>query len=269
MKRLFPLAALMIMCAMTTVLTSCESETTNLNSYKYEVKCTKSINVNPYSILINYEVNGLVAEFNSAVGWNGNVYNNYSSRRDSEMKSACERICSKHNQNDDVSTPYVELTLYCVASNTDPGSEDKAEQIATYKMGRALKTKYELYSISSNTTDAYAALEAKKGELSVEVYDASFKTLKKLVGYRSSHASSSLIISSAFETFFKDEFSKVWPDDAKYDRDVAYWCDSIANVHAADTLAVPATVVVSKTNILDSNDFAVLWRKDFPVNLPE
>ena len=254
------MAALIVMCSMTTVFTSCEKDETSSTSYMYEVKIDEN--------WVGYrdEATKIYNELNSAVGWNGNTYSNVFSRQDSKMKSACDEVCAKYS---DIKSAYLKYYLFC--TTLDNSADKKEELVATFELGRALTTPYVSYKISTNADEAYSALESKKGVIEDKVYKASLKTLKTLLGYhKTSTSASGLVVStntsSVFEDFFKDEFNKVWPDDLQYDRDVAYWCDSIANAHASDTLAVGALVVISKTGLLNNQE-TELWKKEFPINV--
>lgn len=240
-------AALTIMCTMTfaTVITSCgdDEDNTVKMPYKYLVKSSTS---GRYYFQNEYEE--VQTAFNAVVG-NGTVY--YSSQDDA-MKSGCETVKNKYA---DIKSVYIKFHLIKYTTNS-------TDTIGTYELGQAFVKPCMDYSFTSNGAEAYAALDAKRATIGEKVYKASGKTLRRLVGV---HAGSGNM-NSLFETYFANEFNRAWEDWDAYDKTIAHVCDSIANAHANDTLAVDVTVSAIKTGVLDKK-VTTIWEKTFHANV--
>ena len=261
----FFLAALAVTgtMALTTVFSACTSETTHTTSYNYTVECVSSILYYDYD-----EYRTVQAAFDRAVGdvGGGTVNPVYHSPQDESMKRKCEEVKSQYSN---IKSIYMKFELKRITSSTEPGTPDIETVIATYELGQStVKTCME-YAFVSTEDDAYTALLAKEGTLDPKVFEASLNTLLKLVGIHSTYVGLGSLVSSSrnsvFEQHFRDEFNKIWEDSEDYDRYVVYACDSIANAHAADTLAVDVTVGATKTEFL-SRKVTTIWAKTFHAN---
>ena len=252
--------AAVLCCAMTTtVFTSCSSEENHPVTYRYEVRSEKIIR--PY----NNEATLLQKAFNSAVGTNGTVYTHYQENQDSKMKSACDAVKKQYTN---INSVYLKFDLVRIAAAV--GSQDVSTVIASYEFGMALTMPYVYYSIVTNRDEAYAALEAKKATLDEETYNASLETLKALVGkYTVTTTSSGVtkkdIIYSKFEAEFAEDFKKAWLDNETSTQSVNIRCNSIADEHISDVLAVDVVVSVVKTGVLNKQ-VGEVWKKTFPAN---
>ncbi len=264
MKKYFmTLAAVLCYAMMATVFNSCDPDkVTYVTSYMYEVKMDYEA-----SVCYADDARDAINAFNNAIGTDGTTYNFHKSKQDSKMKSACEAV---RKQFENTESTYMKFDLYRTTANSEPGSEPQKELIGTYVMGQALTKPFVSYSIRTNQDEAYAALEAKKDNLDEKVYKASMRTLRSLLGRHTSTATQygtvTSNINSAFDTYFKNAFTKVWEDCQENDASITYACDSIATAHASDTLAVQATVTVSKTGFLNK-EVTPIWTKTFNANI--
>ncbi len=268
--RKFILRIAAVICGMvTTVITSCDFNNENvtyITSYMYEVRMDYA-----QSVCYAKDASDAQNAFNEVIGTNGTYYQLYQRNQDSQMKAGCENV---RKQFANTMSTYMKFDLIRTTVNSDPSSKQKKDTIGTYVMGQALTKPYVSYSITTNEKEAYAALSALKNTLDQNTYKASYRTLRTLLGIHSSSTTTSgngsstitMITNSAFDTHFKNEFSKVWEDSEDYDRYVAYACDSIASAHAQDTLAVQAVVTVSKIGFLNK-EVTQLWTKTFPVTV--
>ena len=140
-------------------------------------------------------------------------------------------------------------------------------------MGQALTKPFVTYSISTNEDQAYAGLNEMKAQLDEvdeKIYIASRKTLRTLLGrHQSSSTTGGTVTSvsySAFEKHFTNVLPKVWQENQDDELFLAAACDSIANAHASDTLAVKAQVTLSKTGFLNK-EVTPIWTKTFNANI--
>ena len=257
-KILMTLAA--VLCCATTVFTSCSSEEEKPFTYRYEVKLVE---------VARYyadEYQQLQAAFNSAVGTDGTVYTYHKENQDSKMKSACDAVKRQYTN---IQSVYFKFELIRIASAV--GSQDVSTVLATYEFGQALTKPYVYYAFATNRDEAYAALEAKKATLDEETYKASLQTLKKLVGEHTvttlpSGGTKISHVSSVFEMHYQDEFVKPWLDNETSTQNLITTCNSIADEHANDVLAVDVVVAVTKTGFFDKKVTEV-WRRTFPANV--
>ncbi len=251
---------------LTIVFNACQPSVNYPTTYMYQVKQDNS--------LLCYDMTEaatIQSDFDRAIGYDGYMYKAYQSQQDELMKAACEEVQKKYA---DAKSVYLKFDLYRTALTAEPGVENKVDLLSSYEMGQALSQPYMVYSVATNEDEAYPALEALKSTLEEKVYQASYRTLLRLLGIHKSStsssetgtSSSSFTHHSVFDNHFKNEFSRVWPDDANYDAYVAYACDSIAAAHATDTLAVQAVVKVYKTGLLNK-EATQLWGKTFEPNV--
>jgi hypothetical protein len=199
------------------------------------------------------------------------VYTHYSEKQDDLMKAACEAV--KKAYADKVpNSIYMKFDLYRIDS--EAGQSEMAEIIGSYELGQALTKPYVTYSIVTNHDEAYKALKTKQASLDTKVYEATFNTLKTLVGLHTvvTDTLSSGAIStkyydqhSVFEDHFKDMFGNLYLDSENGSNTIISYCDSVADSHANDTLTVEAVVAIQKTNFL-TNECADVWRKTFQSN---
>ena len=266
MKKLTLLEAA-IFCALTiTVLNSCDNDlVTYKTSYSYEVKMDYSA-----SVCYQDEATSAINAFNIAIGTDGYSYKAYETNQDNKMKSACESVKERFSN---VNSTYMKFDLYRLTLSADPQTPKKEEIIGTYVMGQALTKPFVTYSFSTNEDQAYAGLNEMKAQLDEvdeKIYIASRKTLRTLLGrHQSSSTTGGTVTSvsySAFEKHFTNVLPKVWPENQNDELFLAAACDSIANAHASDTLAVKAQVTLSKTGFLNK-EVTPIWTKTFNANI--
>ena len=182
------------------------------------------------------------------------------------MKSACDAVKKRYT---DIKSVYLKYELVRIASAVD--RPDVSTVIATYEFGDALTNPYVYYAFVTNRDAAYAALEAKKATLDEETYQASFKTLEKLVGIHevtTSPAGGTIIhnVTSVFEARYQEEFTKPWLDNETSTQGLITNCNQIADEHVNDVLAVDVTVAVTKTGFFDKK-VTEIWKRTFPANV--
>ena len=270
-KFLMTLAALICCVMTTTVFTACGDEDTP-TTYRYQVALDKRSSQYVDQVLYNAtEEKEVLDALNQAIKYDGTVYTHYSEKQDDLMKAACEAV--KKAYADKVpNSIYMKFDLYRIDS--EAGQSEMAEVIGSYELGQALTKPYVTYSIVTNHDDAYKALKTKQASLDTKVYEATFNTLKTLVGLHTvvTDTLSSGAIStkyydqhSVFEDHFKDMFGNLYIDSENGSNTIISYCDSVADSHANDTLTVEAVVAIQKTNFL-TNECADVWRKTFQSN---
>ena len=270
-KFLMTLAALLCCVMTTTVFTACGDEDTP-TTYRYQVALDKRSSQYVDQVLYNAtEEKDVLDALNQAIKYDGTVYTHYSEKQDDLMKAACEAV--KKAYADKVpNSIYMKFDLYRIDSET--GQSEMAEIIGSYELGQALTKPYVTYSIVTNHDEAYKALKTKQASLDTKVYEATFNTLKTLVGLHTvvTDTLSSGAIStkyydqhSVFEDYFKDMFGNLYLDSENGSNTIISYCDSVADSHANDTLTVEAVVAIQKTNFL-TNECADVWRKTFQSN---
>lgn len=264
--------AALVCCVMTTaVFTACGDEDTP-TTYRYQVALDKRSSQYVDQVLYNAtEEKEVLDALNQAIKYDGTVYTHYSEKQDDLMKAACEAV--KKAYADKVpNSIYMKFDLYRIDS--EAGQSEMAEIIGSYELGQALTKPYVTYSIVTNHDEAYKALKTKQASLDTKVYEATFNTLKTLVGLHTvvTDTLSSGAIStkyydqhSVFEDHFKDMFGNLYLDSENGSNTIISYCDSVADSHANDTLTVEAVVAIQKTNFL-TNECADVWRKTFQSN---
>lgn len=272
MKKFLMTLAALVCCVMTTaVFTACGDEDTP-TTYRYQVALDKRSSQFVDQILYNAtEEKDVLDALNQAIKYDGTVYTHYSEKQDDLMKAACEAV--KKAYADKVpNSIYMKFDLYRIDS--EAGQSEMAEIIGSYELGQALTKPYVTYSIVTNHDEAYKALKTKQASLDTKVYEATFNTLKTLVGLHTvvTDTLSSGAIStkyydqhSVFEDHFKDMFGNLYLDSENGSNTIISYCDSVADSHANDTLTVEAVVAIQKTNFL-TNECADVWRKTFQSN---
>ena len=272
MKNFLMTLAALVCCVMTTaVFTACGDEDTP-TTYRYQVALDKRSSQYVDQVLYNAtEEKEVLDALNQAIKYDGTVYTHYSEKQDDLMKAACEAV--KKAYADKVpNSIYMKFDLYRIDS--EAGQSEMAEIIGSYELGQALTKPYVTYSIVTNHDEAYKALKTKQASLDTKVYEATFNTLKTLVGLHTvvTDTLSSGAIStkyydqhSVFEDHFKDMFGNLYLDSENGSNTIISYCDSVADSHANDTLTVEAVVAIQKTNFL-TNECADVWRKTFQSN---
>nr|WP_288281379.1 hypothetical protein [uncultured Prevotella sp.] len=272
MKKFLMTLAALVCCVMTTaVFTACGDEDTP-TTYRYQVALDKRSSQYVDQVLYNAtEEKDVLDALNQAIKYDGTVYTHYSEKQDDLMKAACEAV--KKAYADKVpNSIYMKFDLYRIDS--EAGQSEMAEIIGSYELGQALTKPYVTYSIVTNHDEAYKALKTKQASLDTKVYEATFNTLKTLVGLHtvvtdtlSSGAISTKYydLHSVFEDHFKDMFGNLYLDSENGSNTIISYCDSVADSHANDTLTVEAVVAIQKTNFL-TNECADVWRKTFQSN---
>lgn len=270
------LVAALAMCAMTlTTFFACgDGETTYLKNYTYEVK--------EYSLrpLVRYGYADDAKKIQNAFNAVANSKTFYSSPKDEEIKKACESI---HNQyKDNIESAYLLYKLIRTTHDATPGVDDVDEVVAIYEFGQSLTKPFVLYSFTTNQDEAYAAMDAKESSLSEDDFRIAYRRLRSLIGIYAiagevtekgfSFAGSSY--TSYFDTYFlrkKLGFAPAaepitYPESADDERYFSAICDSIADAHANDSLAVEAVVTLNKINLRDWTDVKKVWSRTFPAN---
>ena len=272
MKKFLMTPAALLCCVMTTaVFTACGDEDTP-TTYRYQVALDKRSSQYVDQVLYNAtEEKEVLDALNQAIKYDGTVYTHYSEKQDDLMKAACEAV--KKAYADKVpNSIYMKFDLYRIDS--EAGQSEMAEIIGSYELGQALTKPYVTYSIVTNHDEAYKALKTKQASLDTKVYEATFNTLKTLMGLHTvvTDTLSSGAIStkyydqhSVFEDHFKDMFGNLYLDSENGSNTIISYCDSVADSHANDTLTVEAVVAIQKTNFL-TNECADVWRKTFQSN---
>ena len=272
MKKFLMTLAALVCCVMTTaVFTACGDEDTP-TTYRYQIALDKRSSQYVDQVLYNAtEEKEVLDALNQAIKYDGTVYTHYSEKQDDLMKAACEAV--KKAYADKVpNSIYMKFDLYRIDS--EAGQSEMAEIIGSYELGQALTKPYVTYSIVTNHDEAYKALKTKQASLDTKVYEATFNTLKTLVGLHtvvtdtlSSGAISTKYydLHSVFEDHFKDMFGNLYLDSENGSNTIISYCDSVADSHANDTLTVEAVVAIQKTNFL-TNECADVWRKTFQSN---
>lgn len=272
MKKFLMTLAALLCCVMTTaVFTACGDEDTP-TTYRYQIALDKRSSQFVDQILYNAaEEKEVLDALNQAIKYDGTKYTHYSEKQDDLMKAACEAV--KKEYADKVpNSIYMKFDLYRIDS--EGGNSEMAEIIGSYELGQALTKPYVTYSIVTNHDEAYKALKTKQASLDTKVYEATFNTLKTLVGLHtvvtdtlSSGAISTKYydLHSVFEDHFKDMFGNLYLDSENGSNTIISYCDSVADSHANDTLTVEAVVAIQKTNFL-TNECADVWRKTFQSN---
>lgn len=272
MRKFLMTLAAFVCCVMTTaVFTACGDEDTP-TTYRYQIALDKRSSQFVDQILYNAtEEKEVLDALNQAIKYDGTVYTHYSEKQDDLMKAACEAV--KKAYADKVpNSIYMKFDLYRIDS--EAGQSEMAEIIGSYELGQALTKPYVTYSIVTNHDEAYKALKTKQASLDTKVYEATFNTLKTLVGLHTvvTDTLSSGAIStkyydqhSVFEDHFKDMFGNLYLDSENGSNTIISYCDSVADSHANDTLTVEAVVAIQKTNFL-TNECADVWRKTFQSN---
>lgn len=272
MKKFLMTLAALLCCVMTTaVFTACGDEDTP-TTYRYQIALDKRSSQYVDQVLYNAtEEKEVLDALNQAIKYDGTVYTHYSEKQDDLMKAACEAV--KKAYADKVpNSIYMKFDLYRIDS--EGGNSEMAEIIGSYELGQALTKPYVTYSIVTNHDEAYKALKTKQASLDTKVYEATFNTLKTLVGLHTvvTDTLSSGAIStkyydqhSVFEDHFKDMFGNLYLDSENGSNTIISYCDSVADSHANDTLTVEAVVAIQKTNFL-TNECADVWRKTFQSN---
>ena len=272
MKKFLMTLAALVCCVMTTaVFTACGDEDTP-TTYRYQIALDKRSSQYVDQVLYNAtEEKDVLDALNQAIKYDGTVYTHYSEKQDDLMKAACEAV--KKAYADKVpNSIYMKFDLYRIDS--EAGQSEMAEIIGSYELGQALTKPYVTYSIVTNHDEAYKALKTKQASLDTKVYEATFNTLKTLVGLHtvvtdtlSSGAISTKYydLHSVFEDHFKDMFGNLYLDSENGSNTIISYCDSVADSHANDTLTVEAVVAIQKTNFL-TNECADVWRKTFQSN---
>ena len=272
MKKFLMTLAALVCCVMTTaVFTACGDEDTP-TTYRYQVALDKRSSQYVDQVLYNAtEEKDVLDALNQAIKYDGTAYTHYSEKQDDLMKAACEAV--KKAYADKVpNSIYMKFDLYRIDS--EAGQSEMAEIIGSYELGQALTKPYVTYSIVTNHDEAYKALKTKQASLDTKVYEATFNTLKTLVGLQTvvTDTLSSGAIStkyydqhSVFEDHFKDMFGNLYLDSENGSNTIISYCDSVADSHANDTLTVEAVVAIQKTNFL-TNECADVWRKTFQSN---
>jgi hypothetical protein len=253
MKKILMTLAAVLCCAMTAItFTACgdDDDTNYPATYKYDVVVTDEFfNSEQYS-----EDKSVETAFKHAIGGDVSYYEMLKSPKDTEMKAACETV--KNQYANTVQFPYLKLGLVRTTATAEPGKVEKNDTIATYELGKALTTAYVTYYYASNKDEAFEALAAMKDSLGNEVYRERYQTLAYLIGSKS--------ISSPFEMALGKYIKKHLPDTEANTRAITHICDSIAQAHESDVLAVDATALVGKVGLFDAPSNAVIvWGKTF------
>ena len=253
MKKIFMPFAATLCCGIAMLFTACGANTNYPTSYFYEVE--QDIQYLCYNI---YEASDIQNAFDKAIGYEGNMTVAYQTPQDEQMKAACEAV---QKQYAGAKSIYLKYDLYRLTSSSEPGATKKKEIIGSYTMGQSLTKPYSYYKIQSNEEEAYEALKAQKESLDEHVYQASYRTLRHLLGIHHSSEGASFTSESVFDARFRDLFG-LDEDVPAFDNYIVTVCDSIANAHASDTLTVEAKVQILKYQFLKEGQTEI-WNHTF------
>jgi hypothetical protein len=261
-KNLFVNAAVLCCAVSILALTACDKDE-NVNyikSYSYSISQANRFDFAYYD---ENESSDILDDLNRAIGANGSVYNTLSSPDDQRMINACNNVVNSYSN---IKSIYLVFNLIRETHDPTPGAERQIDIIKTYPLGKALTDTYVTYSFTSNSEEAFAELENKKETLDEKVYKATRRSLIQIVGRRYSSGGVYGGISSAFEGRFRGALGYPYKDDTDNQNYLIYICDSIAQAHSNDTLAVKAVVDVCKTGILDEQT-SVIKTYEFAVKV--
>ena len=262
-KNLFINAAVLCCAVSILALTACGNEE-NVNyvkSYSYSISQSNRLDFTYYD---QSESSDILDALNTAIGANGSIYNTLSSPDDQRMINACNNVVNRYSN---IKSVYLVFDLVRETYDPAPEAGRKVDVIKTYKLGKALTEPYVTYSFTSNSEEAFAELENKKESLDEKVYKATRRSLIQLVGRHYSSGGIYGGISSAFEGRFRGALGSPYKDNTDDQNYLVHVCDSIAQAHLSDTLAVKAVVNVCKTDILDEQQISIIKTYEFPVNV--
>lgn len=251
-----------VLCCLVFIMAACDKEE-NVNyikTYSYSVSQTNTFVKNYYD---RTESSNILEALNSAIGANGDVYNTLSSPDDQKMINACDGVINRYQN---IKSIYLVFDLIRNTYDPTPGKERQAEVIKTYKLGQALTTPFVTYSFTSNREEAFQELENKKSALEEKVYKATERNLRKIVGYEYASGGIYFKTTSAFENRFMGVLSTPFEDNRENQSYLIQLCDSIAQSHISDTLAVKAVVNVCKTGVIDDQT-NIIKTYEFPATV--
>lgn len=259
-KSYMTLAAVFCCTIVATLFTACEKDVSPSDYYAYDVIQADIRYANVF------ESSTVLSAFRDAI--NAGQYYYQQENRDEQMKAACESVRNRYANT--VESAYLKYELVrTIYSGTDKKEE---KTIGTYELGKALTTPYVEYYLRTNYTEAYNNLEAKKDAIGSDVYDASLTTLRKLIGRHSSSGSASIVRTSAFEFNLKSVLNSPVPYSQAQEEAMKHVCDSIADAHANDTLAVNVIVLLTREKVPYKEELPVeeqrtdIWGRRFNAN---
>jgi len=261
-KNPFVFAAVMCCAVSILALNSCDKEE-NVNyikTYSYSISQTNKLVKNYYDATESSEI---LAALNRAIGADGNVYNTLSNPADQDMKDACDAVIKRYTN---LKSIYLAFDLIRNTYDPTPGKEQQAEVIKSYELGKAMTSPYVTYSFTSNSEQAFDELANKKSALNEKVYKATERNLRRIVGYHYASGGIYFNTSSAFESRFMGVLNQAFADNTDNQNYLLHLCDSIAQAHMSDTLAVKAVVNVCKTGVVNDQT-SVIKTYEFPVNV--
>ena len=261
-KNLFVNAAVLCCAVSILALTACDNDE-NVNyvkSYSYSISQSNMLDFTYYD---QSESSDILDALNTAIGANGSIYNTLSSPDDQRMINACNNVVNRYSN---IKSVYLVFDLVRETYDPAPEAGRKVDVIKTYKLGKALTEPYVTYSFTSNSEEAFAELENKKESLDEKVYKATRRSLIQIVGRHYSSGGIYGGTSSAFEGRFRGALGYPFKDNMDNQNYLVNVCDSIAQAHLNDTLAVKAVVNVCKTGILNEQQTSIKTY-EFPVNV--
>ena len=232
-------------CSLTAVLfASCsDEETTYKTNYTYEIGNGRAVDY------VETEHRAILAALYQAIGYDGNTFQHHSSKKDDEMKIACDAVKEQFNN---IQSTYLTYALIRVTHDAaNPTAERKKDTIAIYEFGRATQLPYIKYSFNTNEQEAKTQLNAIRDSIGDEIYKRTRRTFIRL--------------NTEFTNSLGYWLTLYTPEDDQFQQQVAHICDSVANAHANDTLAVDFNVWVNKTGLLN-NQTSDVWSHTFHAN---
>ena len=262
-KKLFILAALTIMCTLTTttVLTSCgDDENVNpSDGYTYSITYNLAETING----VSSERTEIENALKKAVGFEGDMYKDYSTCQDEQMKAACDAIWQSYkDKKPGLQSFYLSFSLYGKKTlSTD-------------------KTELKKYIFGQCTTKACAAVEYEENYSNAPIvaFGDSLYALKTPAD--SAKYKTMLHISHNSLNSIRDDFKKNLRDKDYLDKENQYvihleedipyvktLCDSIAKVHENDSLLTDFTVNITKRSFYPERKKELYWTKTFKANM--
>lgn len=243
-KTLMTLAAVLCCTLTTTLLSSCNKgdDVNYIKGYAYEISDGAIVGNK------NNEYRTILNALNQAIGYNGNMYESHPSIIDDQMIAACDAVKARFT---DVQSTYLSFPLVRVTLDPAPGADYVRETIATYTFGKALTTPYAIYSFESYSQDFRNRLDAIRDNISEEVYTGSRR--------------SQILIRTQYKNILGNMLTEYVPEQESQVR-VLHICDSIADAHMSDTMAVEINLSVSKKTLF-GDQYTEIWHRTLPANM--
>ncbi|MBO4500242.1 MAG: hypothetical protein J5732_08335 [Bacteroidaceae bacterium] len=261
-KSFMTLAAVFCCTILASMFTACNKDDSNPSTddpyYSYSVKLSRA----DFNLFDENESEMLQNAFNAAIGEEGRQY--WQENRDNQMKTACDAVRDRYINS--VQSVYMEFSLIRSTYRKGTGAAHD-DTIGTYEFGKALTHPYVRYAFRTNILEASEALAAKKETLEEDVFKASSKNLKRLLGVQVTDPDGTVrpSMKSYFDNSLVGRVYEVVLYTQEDEASMKHICDSVADAHANDTLAVDAKIVLTKTGYLN-HQTEEIWSRLFNAN---